>query len=140
MVRTLLRIAKEEDASSAKHRPTDYCGSGTAWHVLNDVIARDFCIETVEEYIQRIARQLYDIAEQSPHEFLRNIAPMYERSPSGRPLPRELNKTPPPKNNPTATKEARLKYRSFDRLKTLSIILPTTPQEIRSSKPLKDSS
>ncbi|GBP44218.1 hypothetical protein EVAR_22102_1 [Eumeta japonica] len=66
-------------------------------YALNDVITRDLCIETVEEFIQRIARRIYDIADQGPYEFLRNIAPMHEKSPSGRPLSRELIKTPPPK-------------------------------------------
>ncbi|GBP78554.1 hypothetical protein EVAR_61565_1 [Eumeta japonica] len=70
---------------------------GAGRYVLNDVIARDFCIETVEEFIQRIARRMYDIADQGPYELLRNMAPTHERSPSGRPLPRELVKTPPPK-------------------------------------------
>ncbi|GBP34307.1 RNA-directed DNA polymerase from mobile element jockey [Eumeta japonica] len=59
-------------------------------YVLNDVIARDLCIETIEEFIQRIARRMFDIADQGPYEFLRNIAPMQERSPSGRPFPRKL--------------------------------------------------
>ncbi|GBP89112.1 RNA-directed DNA polymerase from mobile element jockey [Eumeta japonica] len=70
---------------------------GAGRYVLNDVITRDLCIETVEEFIQRIARQMYDSADQGPREFLRNIAPIRERSPSGRRLPRELIKTPPPK-------------------------------------------
>ncbi|GBP78132.1 hypothetical protein EVAR_59926_1 [Eumeta japonica] len=70
---------------------------GAGRYVLNDVIARDLCIETVEEFIRRIARRMFDIADQGPHEFLRNIAPTHERSPSGRPLPREITKTPPPK-------------------------------------------
>ncbi|GBP76657.1 hypothetical protein EVAR_51142_1 [Eumeta japonica] len=72
---------------------------GAGRYVLNDVIARDLCIETVEEFIRRIARRMFDIADQGPHEFLRNIAPTHERSPSGRPLPREITKTPPPKQN-----------------------------------------
>ncbi|GBP30173.1 RNA-directed DNA polymerase from mobile element jockey [Eumeta japonica] len=70
---------------------------GAGRYVLNDVIARDLCIETVEEFIRRIARRMFDFADQGPHEFLRNIALMHERSPSGRPLPREITKTPPPK-------------------------------------------
>ncbi|GBP92087.1 hypothetical protein EVAR_68073_1 [Eumeta japonica] len=64
-------------------------------NVLNDVIPRDLCIETVEEFIQYSARGMYDIAEKSPHEFFQNIAPMQERSLSGRPLPREFLKTLP---------------------------------------------
>ncbi|GBP22140.1 hypothetical protein EVAR_10649_1 [Eumeta japonica] len=71
--------------------------AGAGRYVLNDVIARDLCIETVDEFIQRIARRMFDIADQDPYEFLRNIAPMQERSPSGRPLPRELIRTPSPK-------------------------------------------
>ncbi|GBP62578.1 RNA-directed DNA polymerase from mobile element jockey [Eumeta japonica] len=69
---------------------------GTGRYVLNDVIARDLRIETVEEFIRRIARRMFDFADQGPHEFLRNIAPTHERSPSGRPLSREITKTPPP--------------------------------------------
>ncbi|GBP18013.1 hypothetical protein EVAR_16958_1 [Eumeta japonica] len=55
MVRTLLRFTKE-DPSPAEHRPTDDRGSRT-----------------------RIARRMFDIADQDPYEFLRNIAPTQER-------------------------------------------------------------
>ncbi|GBP33592.1 RNA-directed DNA polymerase from mobile element jockey [Eumeta japonica] len=65
--------------------------AGAGRYDLNDVIARDFCIETVEEFIQRIARRMFDIADQGPYEFLRNIAPMQERSPSGRPPPERID-------------------------------------------------
>ncbi|GBP68813.1 hypothetical protein EVAR_41551_1 [Eumeta japonica] len=45
-----------------------------------------------------------------------------------------------PSCTPTVTHDARLKYRSFDRLQTLSVHhLPTTPQEIRSPKLVKKS-
>ncbi|GBP92392.1 hypothetical protein EVAR_68444_1 [Eumeta japonica] len=67
---------------------------GAGRYVLNDVIAHNLRIETVEEFIQHIARRMYDIAEQGPHKFLRNIAPMHERSPSGRPFPSEFHKSP----------------------------------------------
>ncbi|GBP02682.1 hypothetical protein EVAR_70509_1 [Eumeta japonica] len=70
---------------------------GAGRYVLKDVIARDLCIETIEEFIQCITRWVYDIADQDPYEFLRNIAPIHDRSPSGRPLPRELIKMHPPK-------------------------------------------
>ncbi|GBP72741.1 hypothetical protein EVAR_75360_1 [Eumeta japonica] len=53
---------------------------GAEQYVLNNVIARDLCIETVEEFIQRITRRMYDIADQGLYEFHRNIAPMHERS------------------------------------------------------------
>ncbi|GBP70614.1 hypothetical protein EVAR_98194_1 [Eumeta japonica] len=48
-----------------------------------------------EELTQHNTCRMYDIADQGPHEFLRNIALMHERSPSARPLPREHLKTPP---------------------------------------------
>ncbi|GBP43749.1 hypothetical protein EVAR_29731_1 [Eumeta japonica] len=71
-----------------------------AWrYVLNDVIARDLRIETVEEFNQHLARQMYDFVDQGPHESLRNIAPMPERSLSGQPFPRELIKSPLPKGD-----------------------------------------
>ncbi|GBP49623.1 hypothetical protein EVAR_37405_1 [Eumeta japonica] len=47
------------------------------------LIASDLCNETVEEFIQRITCRMYDIADQGPFEFFRNIAPMHERSLSG---------------------------------------------------------
>ncbi|GBP78730.1 hypothetical protein EVAR_54541_1 [Eumeta japonica] len=61
---------------------------GVRRYVLNDVIARDFCIETVEEFIQRIARRMFEITDQVPYKFLRSIAPTQERSPSVRPFPK----------------------------------------------------
>ncbi|GBP37484.1 RNA-directed DNA polymerase from mobile element jockey [Eumeta japonica] len=70
---------------------------GAGRYVLNDVLARDLCIESAEEFIQRISRRIFDITDQGPYEFLQNIAPTQERSPSGRPLPRELLRTLPPK-------------------------------------------
>ncbi|GBP30601.1 hypothetical protein EVAR_76144_1 [Eumeta japonica] len=69
---------------------------GAGRYILNDEIAHDLCIETIEEFIRYIARRMYDIARQDPHESLRNIIPMHKRFPSGRPLPRELLKTFPP--------------------------------------------
>ncbi|GBP46902.1 hypothetical protein EVAR_37806_1 [Eumeta japonica] len=62
---------------------------GAGRYVLNDIIARDLRIEPVEEFIQHLAGRKYDFADQGPHEFLRNIAPMHGRSPNGRPLSRE---------------------------------------------------
>ncbi|GBP31517.1 hypothetical protein EVAR_84629_1 [Eumeta japonica] len=57
------------------------------WYVLND--ARDLCM--------RLDKRILDIADQG-YEFLRNIVSTQERSLSGRPLPRELLRIPPPKN------------------------------------------
>ncbi|GBP05321.1 hypothetical protein EVAR_76758_1 [Eumeta japonica] len=37
---------------------------------------------------------MYDFGDQGPHEFLRDIAPTHERSPSDRPLSRKLIKLP----------------------------------------------
>ncbi|GBP16260.1 hypothetical protein EVAR_93629_1 [Eumeta japonica] len=53
---------------------------GAGRFILNYVIALDLRIETVEEFIQHIARRMYNFDDQSPYEFLRNIAPMHERS------------------------------------------------------------
>ncbi|GBP59664.1 hypothetical protein EVAR_39821_1 [Eumeta japonica] len=69
----LCSILQKKRIKPKKHRPMDDRGSGT-----------------------NIARRMYDIADQGPYKFLRSIAPMHERSPSGRPLPRELLKTLPP--------------------------------------------
>ncbi|GBP81069.1 hypothetical protein EVAR_37195_1 [Eumeta japonica] len=95
MVRTLLRFAKEEGIQAQQNIPLRMI-VGAGRYVLNDVVSHDPCIETVEEFIQRIVRRMFDIADQGPYEFLRNIAPTQERSPSGRPLPKELLRTHPP--------------------------------------------
>ncbi|GBP04204.1 hypothetical protein EVAR_6457_1 [Eumeta japonica] len=75
---------------------------GAGRYILNDVLACDLYIETVEKFIQHIVRRMYDIADQGPQEFLWNIAPMHETSASGRPLPRELLKMPPSKGEQEA--------------------------------------
>ncbi|GBP61935.1 hypothetical protein EVAR_44991_1 [Eumeta japonica] len=54
--------------------------------------ARDLCIETVEEFIQRIARRMYNIADQGPYEFLRNIVPVHERRRAADPSPENSSK------------------------------------------------
>ncbi|GBP53746.1 hypothetical protein EVAR_84229_1 [Eumeta japonica] len=80
--------------------------AGAGRYVLNDVIARDLCIESVEEFIQHIARRMYDIADHGSHEFLRNIAPMHEnrraadpsQENSSRRLPQPDGKTWPDKS------------------------------------------
>ncbi|GBP07591.1 hypothetical protein EVAR_2729_1 [Eumeta japonica] len=40
---------------------------GAGQYVLSDVITRDLCIETLEEFIQNNARWMYDIAHQGYH-------------------------------------------------------------------------
>ncbi|GBP40693.1 hypothetical protein EVAR_36429_1 [Eumeta japonica] len=55
--RTLL----QQGTHSAPHRKR---AARAGWYDLNDVIARDLYIETVEEFIQRIAFRIYDIANQ----------------------------------------------------------------------------
>ncbi|GBP74902.1 hypothetical protein EVAR_36087_1 [Eumeta japonica] len=91
MVRTLFHFAKKRIQGQQNIALRMVVGAGR--YVFNDVIARDLCIETVEEFIQRIARRMFDIADQGPYEFLRNIAPMQERSPSGRPSQRTTTNT-----------------------------------------------
>ncbi|GBP67644.1 RNA-directed DNA polymerase from mobile element jockey [Eumeta japonica] len=85
----LCSSSQRRGSKPTEHHPTD---DRSGRYVLNDVIARDLCIETVEEFIQRIARRMFDIADQG----LRNIAPM-QRSRRAADPPRELTRTPPPK-------------------------------------------
>ncbi|GBP76659.1 hypothetical protein EVAR_51144_1 [Eumeta japonica] len=90
--------ALQKKKIQAQHNIAPRMIVGAGWYVLNDVIARDLCIETMEEFVQRITRWMFDIANQGPNEFLQNIAPTQERSLSGRPLTKELLTTPLPKN------------------------------------------
>ncbi|GBP41086.1 hypothetical protein EVAR_32908_1 [Eumeta japonica] len=71
----LCKGRRSKPSRTSPHHPTDNGRSGT-----------------------RIACRMFDIADQGPYEFLRNITPTQEGSPSGGPLPRELLKTPPSKN------------------------------------------
>ncbi|KAG7294806.1 hypothetical protein JYU34_022823 [Plutella xylostella] len=63
---------------------------GAGRYVRNDVIARDLKIESLEEFVVRLARRMYDRADNGPHEHLHDIAPTYDRPDNGRPYPREL--------------------------------------------------
>lgn len=59
-------------------------------YVRNDVIARDLGVESLLEFVIRLARNMYERAENGPHEHLHNIAPLHARPPDGTALPREL--------------------------------------------------
>ncbi|KAL4704858.1 hypothetical protein ACJJTC_017643 [Scirpophaga incertulas] len=52
--------------------------------------SRDTRIPSVEEFVTRLARRMYDRADNGPHLHLHQIAPYVPRPPDGRPLPREL--------------------------------------------------
>lgn len=49
--------------------------SGAPWCVRNDVIARDVQIQSVEEFVVRMSRRMFDCADNGPHPHLHNIAP-----------------------------------------------------------------
>ena len=68
---------------------------GAGRYVRNDVIARDVQMPSVEEFVVQLARRMFDRADNGPHEHLQNIAPLHARPPEGRPLPRELLRSPP---------------------------------------------
>ncbi|GBP81397.1 hypothetical protein EVAR_52659_1 [Eumeta japonica] len=51
-------------------------------YIRNDMIACDFRVESVEEFIQRITRRIFDLVDRGPYLFLQNIAPQLKWSPS----------------------------------------------------------
>lgn len=68
--------------------------TGAGRYVRNDTIARDVRIESVEEFVVRLAKRMFDTADNGPHTHLHNIAPHHARPPDAkktwRSLPREL--------------------------------------------------
>lgn len=61
-----------------------------ARYVRNDVLARDLGMQSLEKFITKTARRMYDRADNGPYDHLRGFAPLHARPPDGRPLPREL--------------------------------------------------
>lgn len=62
-------------------------------YVRNDLIRKDIGIETVEEFVVRMARRMYDSADNGPHVHLQNLAPLHTRPPDrrrSRALPRSI--------------------------------------------------
>ncbi|XP_028041268.1 uncharacterized protein LOC114251258 [Bombyx mandarina] len=63
---------------------------GAGRYVRNDVFARDLDVESLMEFVIRLSRNMYERAENSPHEHLHNIGPLHARPPDGKALPREI--------------------------------------------------
>ncbi|GBP41446.1 hypothetical protein EVAR_36202_1 [Eumeta japonica] len=53
------------------------------WFVRNDVITRDLKIETLEEFINMLARRTFNRADAGPYTALHNLAPQCKRPPRG---------------------------------------------------------
>lgn len=70
-------------------------------YVRNDTISRDTGVESVEEFVVRLARKMYDTADNGPHLHLQRLAPLHTRPPEdqapSRALPRSL--LPPPEED-----------------------------------------
>lgn len=64
----------------------------------NDTISRDTGVESVEKFVVRMARKMYDTADNGPHLHLQRLAPLHTRPPDAeapsRALPRSI--LPPP--------------------------------------------
>ncbi|GBP24654.1 hypothetical protein EVAR_15860_1 [Eumeta japonica] len=97
------RTQHQHGTHSAPHhrgRPTKHRFTGAGRYVLNDVIARDLCIETVQEFIQRIARRMYDCTT-SPTRALMNSSGISHRCARGcrvaDPSPENFSRRLPPK-------------------------------------------
>ncbi|CAG5015556.1 unnamed protein product [Parnassius apollo] len=63
---------------------------GAGRYVRNDVIAANLKMESLHEFVVRLARGMFDRADNGPHEHLNGFAPLHSQPPDGRPYPREL--------------------------------------------------
>lgn len=61
-------------------------------YVRNSTIASDLAMESVEEFVVRLSKKMFDKADNGPHEHLRDLAPLHARPPDSdkRKLPRSL--------------------------------------------------
>ncbi|GBP53956.1 RNA-directed DNA polymerase from mobile element jockey [Eumeta japonica] len=64
--------------------------AGAGWKVKNDVIARALEVETVEEFVRKLTRRVFNRADAGPHPSLHNLVPHLDRSMRGYQLPRDL--------------------------------------------------
>lgn len=58
--------------------------------VRNEVIRRDFKVETLDEFVSKLSTRMFTRADRSDFEHLRGLAPYHARPPDHRPYPREL--------------------------------------------------
>ncbi|CAH2207469.1 jg11622, partial [Pararge aegeria aegeria] len=58
--------------------------------VRNQVIARDLCMESLDEFIHRLSASMFARADGARTQHLRGIAPYHRRPPDARGLPRDL--------------------------------------------------
>ncbi|CAG4946345.1 unnamed protein product [Parnassius apollo] len=63
---------------------------GAGRYVRNDVIAANLKIDTIQGFVARLARGLFDRADNGPHLHINQLAPLHTRPPDGGPYPREL--------------------------------------------------
>ncbi|KAJ0173910.1 hypothetical protein K1T71_010056 [Dendrolimus kikuchii] len=72
--------------------------TGAGRYVRNDVIARDVGIPSVEEFVAKMARRMFDRADNGGHTSLHGIAPLHARPPDHQrtwlPTPRDLIRSP----------------------------------------------
>ncbi|GBP26341.1 hypothetical protein EVAR_95512_1 [Eumeta japonica] len=66
LLRTKVALYKGYTRSRLTKNRLHAADEHSCWYVLNDVIACDLHIETIEEIIQRISHRMFDIADQSP--------------------------------------------------------------------------
>lgn len=63
---------------------------GAPRYVRNATIARDLRMESIDEFVARLAKGMFDRADGSQHPHLQNIAPWHSRPPDRLRYPREL--------------------------------------------------
>lgn len=64
--------------------------AGAPRYVRNSTLARDLKIESVDDFVARLADRMFGAADASRHSHIRGIAPYHTRPPDGRAFPRDL--------------------------------------------------
>ncbi|CAF4874636.1 unnamed protein product [Pieris macdunnoughi] len=77
-----------ETARRTKHQFTTR--SGGPRYVRNATIARDLRMESIDEFVARLTKGMFDRADASQHPHLKDIAPWHSRPPDKYRYPREL--------------------------------------------------
>lgn len=63
---------------------------GAPHYVRNSTIQRDLRMDSLDDFVQRLAKRMFERADASPWPHLQNLAPLHARPPDGKPLPRDL--------------------------------------------------
>ncbi|XP_072934991.1 uncharacterized protein [Epargyreus clarus] len=70
------------------------------WYVRNTVIQRDLRVESLDDFIGRLATKMFERVDAARFPHLRDLAPLHARPPDRRAFPRDLLARDPPADSP----------------------------------------